>query len=74
MHQVLLALKSYLYGGVWLLIAILVAILGYRLLDHYSPIDLTHEIRQQNIAASLVVGLFLLGLVFGTLYLAAHIS
>ncbi len=74
MHEMLLALKSYLYACGWLLISILFVIIGYRLFDRFCPIDFSREIRQQNMAFALMIGLFLLGIAFGTLYLAAHVS
>lgn len=72
--EILLALKSYLYGIGWLVICITFTIIGYRAFDHFCPINFRKEIEKQNMAFALLLGLFLLGLTFGILYLAAHIS
>ena len=72
--EILLAFKSYLYGIGWLAICIFFSAVGFRLFDHLCPIDFRREIEKQNMAFAIMVGLYLLGLTFGILYLAAHIS
>lgn len=74
MDDFILALKSYAYGSGWLVISILFAIAGFKLFDKLSPIDFKQQIENQNTAFALLVGLFLLGLTFGILYLAAHLA
>lgn len=74
MGELFLALKSYLYGIGWLLICIQATILGFRAFDRHCPVDFGKEIEEHNMAFAVMVGLFLFGLVFGTLYLAAHVS
>jgi hypothetical protein len=48
------------------------ALLGYRAFDRLLPINVRKEIEERNLAAALLIGLFLIGLVFGGLYFAAH--
>lgn len=74
MSELWAALKSYLYGIGWLVISIQLSLLGFRLFDKMTPIDLRKEIENQNMACAIMVGLLLLGLVFGTLYFAAHVA
>ncbi len=72
--EVFLALKSYLYGCGWLVIALVGTAQGLRYLQRYSPVNVKAELERGNMAVALVLGLFLFGLVFGILYLAAHLS
>jgi uncharacterized membrane protein YjfL (UPF0719 family) len=72
MSDVWIALKNYIYGIGWLLIAIQMTIVGFRLFDHFCPIDFREEIKKQNMAFAVMIGLFLFGLTFGILYFAAH--
>lgn len=74
MDTFLRALQAYAYGSGWLLISIVFAIIGFKLFDKFCPIDFKQEIENQNQAFALLVGLFLLGLTFGILYLAAHLG
>jgi len=74
MQDFMLALKSYAYGSGWLVISILFAIVGFKLFDKLSPIDFKQQIENQNVAFALMMGLFLLGLTFGILFLAAHLA
>ena len=73
MQDFLVALKSYLYGIGWGVIAIQLTILAYRLFDRFTPLDCGREIRERNTAFAVVVGMFLFGISFGVLYLAAHL-
>lgn len=72
--EILLALKSYLYGIGWLTICVFFVILAFRLFTRHGPVDVKKELEKQNMALALMLGLWLLGLTFGILYLAAHIS
>lgn len=68
------ALHSYLYGAGWLFLTIACSLIGLRLFDWLSPVNFKKEIEKGNMAFAVMVGLYLLGLTFGMLYLAAHIS
>lgn len=72
--DILVALRNYIYGAGWLIIAIQFTIIGYRLFDRLCPIDFKKELENQNMAFALLLGLFMLGLSFGALYFAAHMS
>ncbi len=74
MNTFLLALQSYAYGIGWLVLCIAFAIIGFRLFDRFCPIDFKQQIEEKNIAFALMAGMFLFGLTFGILYLAAHLS
>ncbi len=74
MEFFLLSLRAYAYGIGWLVICISFAIIGFRLFDRFCPIDFKHEIQEKNLAFAVMAGLFLFGLTFGILYLAAHLS
>lgn len=74
MEDFILALKSYAYGSGWLVISILFAIAGFKLFDKLSPINFQKEIEEKNTAFALLMGMFLLGLTFGILFLAAHLA
>ena len=73
MQEFLLALRTYLYGIGWGVVAIQLTILAYRLFDRFTPLDFGREIREQNTAFAVVLGMFLFGISFGVLYLAAHL-
>ena len=68
------ALKCYLYGVGWLVI--ILAFLGIALerFARLLPLDVRQQIEQQNLAFAILAGLFLLGLVLGVFYFAAHVS
>lgn len=72
--EIFWALKNYVYGAGWLALCILASIVGFRLFDRFCPIDFKKQIEAGNMAFAVMAGLFLLGLTFGILYLAAHIS
>ena len=74
MDVFLMAIKSYLYGIGWLVICITFSVIGFRVFDRFCPIDFRKEIEEKNMAFAVMLGLFLLGLTFGILYLAANIS
>ncbi len=74
MADLLAALKSYLYGIGWLCISVAFSVIGFKIFDKFTPIDFKKELEAQNMAFALMIGLFLLGLTFGVLYLAAHVS
>lgn len=74
MNYFLQAIYAYLYGAGWLLLALFFTILGFRLFDKFTPFDFKAEIEKGNMAFAVLLGLFLLGLTFGVLYLAAHLS
>ncbi|TVR47410.1 MAG: DUF350 domain-containing protein [Planctomycetota bacterium] len=42
--------------------------------DRLTPIDFKAELEKGNVGFGILLGLFLLGLTFGCLYFAAHIS
>jgi hypothetical protein len=70
-------LKSYVYGLGWLLIIVYflpIAVRAVLGVVGFSPMDARKEIEKQNLAFAVAAGLFLLGLVFGVLYFAAHVS
>jgi ABC-type sulfate transport system permease component len=69
-----LALKNYLYGIGWLFIAFQAIAYGLRLFVRVCPLDIRHEIAAKNMAAAVMVGLFLFGLAFGVLYFVAHVQ
>jgi hypothetical protein len=71
------ALKSYLYGIGWLAIIVYflpVAVRTVLAVVGLGAVDVRKEIEKQNLAFAVTAGLFLLGLVFGALYFAAHVS
>lgn len=71
------ALKSYLYGSGWLVIiiyALPIAARAVLAVVGLGPLDARKELEKQNLAFGIAAGLFLLGLVFGLLYFAAHVS
>jgi hypothetical protein len=71
------ALKSYLYGIGWLAIITVFLPIAIRTvlgLVGLGPMDARKEIEKQNLAFAVAAGLFLLGLVFGLFYFAAHVS
>lgn len=74
MSEIWVALKNYLYGIGWLLICLQFTLLGFRLLSRAMPVDVSSEIKNQNMACALMVGLALAGLIVGALYFAAHVS
>ena len=74
MQNFWLALQSYAYGIGWLVLSITFAIVGFRLFDKFCPIDFKQQIEDKNVAFALMAGMFLFGLTFGILYLAAHLS
>lgn len=74
MADLMAALKSYLYGIGWLMISLAFSIIGLKVFDRFSPIDFKKQIEKGNIAFALMMGLFLFGLTFGILYLAANVS
>lgn len=77
LSEVWYALKSYLYGIGWLAIIIVFLPLAVRAVlavVGLGPRDARKELEKQNLAFAVVAGLFLLGLVFGVLYFAAHVS
>lgn len=70
-------LKSYLYGIGWLAISVYflpIAVRAVLAVVGFGPMEARKEIEKQNLAFAVVAGLFLLGLVFGVLYFAAHVS
>lgn len=69
-----LAMKSYAYGIGWLVISCTFSIIGYKLFDYFTPIDFKTELEKGNVAFALMIGLFLLGLTFGILFLAASLA
>lgn len=74
MQDFLIALKCYLYGIGWLVICVTFCVIGFRVFDRFCPIDFKKEIEEKNMAFAVMLGMFLLGLTFGILYLAANIS
>lgn len=74
MSDLWLALKNYLYGIGWLLVALLAIVKGFHLFSKFCPIDIRREIENKNMAAAVMVGLFLFGLSFGILYFLAHVQ
>ncbi len=74
MEDFWLAMKSYAYGTGWLLISMVFSIVGFKLFDAFCPIDFKKEIEKGNTAFALLIGMFLLGLTFGILYLAAALA
>lgn len=68
------ALKSYAFGIGWLIICLAFVIIGFRLFDHFCPIDFKKQLEEKNLAFAVMIGLFLFGLTFGILYLAAHLA
>jgi hypothetical protein len=73
MDALFAALKSYAYGMGWLCLAVIASVIGLWLLDRLGPLNLRSELERQNPAVAVVVGLYLLGLTFGILYMAAHL-
>lgn len=77
MSDVWSALKSYLYGIGWLVIVVNflpIAIRAVLSMAGLGPGEARKELEKQNLAFAVVAGLFLLGLVFGVFYFAAHVS
>jgi hypothetical protein len=77
LSEIWYALKSYLYGIGWLTIIICflpIAVRAVLAVVGLGPLDARKEIEKQNLAFAVVAGLFLLGLIFGVLYFAAHVS
>jgi len=66
------ALTAYLYGMGWLVICISFSAIGFKVLDRVVPIDFRKEIEERNMPFAVLLGLFMFGLSFGTLYFAAH--
>ncbi|TVR15216.1 MAG: DUF350 domain-containing protein [Planctomycetota bacterium] len=64
----------YAYGIGWLVICIVFTAIGFKVFDRLTHIDLRAELEKGNVGFGILVGLYLLGLTFGCLYFAAHIS
>lgn len=64
----------YAYGIGWLVICIVFTAIGFKIFDALTHIDFKAELEKGNVGFGLLVGLYLLGLTFGCLYFAAHIS
>jgi hypothetical protein len=77
MSQLWSALTSYLYGIGWLIILLCflpMAVRSVLTLLGLGPAEARKELEKQNLAFAVAAGLFLMGLVFGVLYFAAHVS
>ena len=68
------ALGSYLYGIGWLLIVLYALPVAVRAVLRVIPLDARQELQKQNLAFAVLAGMFLMALVFGLLYFAAHVS
>jgi len=76
MSQLWSAFTSYLYGIGWLVIILCflpIAVRSVLALVGLGPADARKEIEKQNLAFAVVAGLFLVALVFGVFYFAAHV-
>lgn len=71
------ALTSYLYGIGWLVIIVTFLPMALRALlgvFGITPSEARKELEKQNLAFAIAGGLLALGLTFGVLYFAAHVS
>lgn len=64
----------YAYGIGWLVICIVFTAIGFKVFDRLTHINFKEELEKGNVGFGIMIGLFLLGLTFGCLYFAAHIS
>lgn len=74
MEDFLAVLYRYLYGMGWLVLCLVFTGVGFKVLDRLVPIDFKAEIEKGNMAFGIMMGLFLFGLTFGTLYFAGSVS